>query len=442
MSEKLEERGIVIQAITPGSPAEDAGLRVGDRLLRIDGHEIEDMLDVLFHLEPDGAEFEVERNGATEVIELVTSPGEKPGMELGAMDMRACHCKCTFCFIDQLPKGLRSPLYLKDEDYRFSFLFGNYLTLVGMNSHDYQRIFDMRLSPLYVSIHVTDPVIRGRLLGIKNAPILPNLNRLIEGGIQLHGQIVLVPGENDGAVLEQTIRDLAPLYPGLASLSVVPVGLTEHRQDLPSLRLMNKTEAQETLDTVKDFQQEMLEKNGTRWIYPADELLLQAGIEMPPDEYYEEYPQIENGVGLLRWTIHQAEEAMSMLPDQLESERRILWVTGGSAYAALQSIASKFCQRVRGLYIDVISVENHLLGQSVTAAGLLGGLDVYAAVDGWLKDRAGQKPAALYLPPDCLNSDGMFLDDWMIKDIAAKTGVPSFQFDHDWKAMITGRAAA
>jgi NifB/MoaA-like Fe-S oxidoreductase len=178
----MQNEGVKIESIAPGSPAEEAGFKSGDCLVKIDGHEIEDLLDVLFHLQPEGAEMEVLREGELFDIELVTSPGEGSGWKLEPLEARTCHCNCTFCFIDQLPKGLRAPLYLKDEDYRFSFLFGNYLTLVGLNSHDYDRIFKLRLSPLYVSIHATDAEIRGGLLGIGKASIMPHLKRLIEGG--------------------------------------------------------------------------------------------------------------------------------------------------------------------------------------------------------------------------------------------------------------------
>ncbi len=434
----MQNRGVKIEAILPGSPAEEAGFKSGDLLVKIDGHEVEDLLDVLFHLQPEGAEMEVLRDGEQFDIGLVTSPGEGSGWKLEPLEACTCHCNCTFCFIDQLPEGLRSPLYLKDEDYRFSFLFGNYLTLVGLNSHDYGRIFKLRLSPLYVSIHATDPEIRGGLLGIGKAPIIPHLKRLIEGGIEVHGQIVIVPGVNDGQVLKGTLEELMALYPGLASLSVVPAGLTRHRQKLPRVRLLTSQEVEEILHMVDSFQQRMMDKSGRRWVYAADELVLKSRRPIPEEEAYEDYPQIENGVGMVRWTWEGAREAVLKLPKGEVKSRNLIWVTGRSASPVLETIATEFSNKLEGLEIDVVSVENSLLGEMVTVAGLLGGREIYDAIVDHLEKIPKKQYRAIYLPPDCLNSEGIFLDGWDTEKIAGKIGIPVYCFSNDWNAMLSG----
>lgn len=436
------ESGVELIGVAEGSPAGRAGLKSGDRLMRIEGRPVEDLLDLQYHLSSESVELEVQRDGSILHLPLARLGDEDLGWRIEPLKMRTCRCQCIFCFVDQLPGGLRPALYLKDEDYRHSFLFGNYLTLVGLTSHDLDRILRLRLSPLYVSIHAADPSVRGRLLGLKSAPILPRLARLIKGGIQIHGQIVLVPGINDGDVLVDSLRQLMPLYPGLASLSVVPVGLTRHREGLPSLRLLNMDEVCRTLETVGEFQQKMLSDHGHRWVFPSDELLLLAGEELPREDEYEDYPQIENGVGLTRWTLERAEEALKLLPANLLLPRRLLWVTGELAYPILSSLTEEFCRHIGGLDIEVAAAQNHLLGRMVTVAGLLGGQDISAALEEHFRRSSGADVDEIFLPPDCLNPDGLLLDDWTAEDISARSGKRVRVFSGDWGAMILGEDEA
>ncbi|MFH1861671.1 MAG: DUF512 domain-containing protein, partial [bacterium] len=352
---------------------------------------------------------------------------------------QSCHCRCCFCFIDQLPRGLRNSLYVKDEDYRFSFLYGNYVTLVGLKRRELDRIIDQRLSPLYVSIHATDSYIRGALLGLKSAPILPRLRKMISAGIQIHGQIVLVPGWNDGKILKKTLSDLQEFYPGLNSLSVVPVGLTAHRSSLPNLHPVCENDALAALGLIQIWQRKMLEAFGSRWVYPADELLFLAGESIPPAEEYEDFPQIENGVGILRSTLQNAQDAIIHLPSQIEPHRRLIWVTGLSAFPVLKALALKFTKVVRGLEIEVLSAENHLFGRSITVAGLLSGGDIAAALDGFFQQHANADITAVFLPPDCLNADGLFLDDWTVERLKGHFSLPVAVFDGNWEQMILGK---
>ena len=424
--------------VSAGSAVERAGLKAGDVLRELDGRPLEDLLDLKFYLRDSEMELTMDRGGRRIKVRLPLGDGADPGWELEPMQMRTCHCDCVFCFVHQLPENLRPSLSVKDEDYRFSFLFGNYLTLVGFTSRDLERVVRMRLSPLYVSIHATDPILRGRLLGVKKAPILPMLGKLIGSGITLHGQIVVVPGWNDGGVLEKSLADLAALCPSLASLAVVPVGLTKHRDHLPDLRGMTAQEAKAVLLQIEYFQGRMMDAFGSRWVYPADELLLLAGALIPPEEAYEGYPQLENGVGLTRYYFQQAQKAMKRLPASLARKRRILWVTGFSASQNLKEIAAEFTGKIHNLTIQVLSVDNSLLGHSVTVAGLLGGRDIAAALRDYVSRDAAESFNAVFLPPDCINSDGLLLDNWTADEISRQAGISAEVFQGDWASMMIG----
>jgi putative radical SAM enzyme (TIGR03279 family) len=435
----LKSNAIKLLGVKAGSAAEQAGLAAGDVLRELDGRPLEDVLDLKFYLHDSASELAVDRGGRRLTVRMELGDGADPGWELESLQMRTCHCDCVFCFVHQLPENLRPSLSVKDEDYRFSFLFGNYLTLVRFSSRDLERVVRMRLSPLYVSIHATDPILRGRLLGVKKAPILPLLGKLIGGGIRIHGQIVVVPGWNDGEVLEKSLADLAPLCPGLASLAVVPVGLTKHREHLPELRSMNAQEAKTVLLQVERFQRRMMNEFGGRWVHPADELLLLAGAPIPPEEAYEGYPQLENGVGLMRHYLGQAQKAMKRLPASLPRKRRILWVTGLSASKDLKDIAAAFMGRIRNLEIQVLPVENNLLGPSVTVAGLLSGQDIAKALKDHFSHNTIEAFDAVFLPPDCINGDGLMLDDWTVAEIGKQVEIPAEVFQGDWAGMVIGR---
>jgi putative radical SAM enzyme (TIGR03279 family) len=404
--------------------------------MSLGGHALQDVLDLHFYLSSDPVSLLVQRGSGTLETTLDCGSESEPGWELEPLTVRTCRCNCIFCFVQQLPTGLRSSLYVKDEDYRFSFLFGSYLTLVGFNSRDLERVLRLRLSPLYVSIHTTDSALRGALLGLKRAPVMPLLKKLIAGGIQIHGQIVLVPGYNDDEALRRSLDELRPLFPGLASLSIVPVGLTSHRFALENLRPVTIEGAKTTLDLVRKTQARMLKETGSRWVFPADELLLIAGESFYEEADYEDYPQLDNGVGLVRWTMTQAFNALDKLPTQLDEPRRLFWVTGQSAAATLKEIALSYTSACDGLEIEIIPIQNHLLGNSVTVAGLLGGQDIVAGIEDYFKKANQRSVDMIYLPPSCLNTDGVLLDDWTAGRISARIRVPVKAFDGCWEAMI------
>ena len=362
------------------SYAADLQLECGDYLLAINGQPIDDLIDYYLALEEEHLVVEVLRqDGERCAYDLRKAAEEDLGLELAHPDPQQCGNNCVFCFVHQLPKGLRRSLYIKDEDYRFSYLYGSYITLSNLQPGDIQRIVARQLSPLYISVHATDEQLRARLLGRPAPPILPILRQLTAGGIALHCPIVLCPGWNDGPALRESIEDLAALGPKIASLAIVPVGLTRHRQNLPDLRKLTPQEADELLELLARYQTRVRGEKGTRWVFAADEIYLQAGRDIPPLEAYEELPQLENGVGLIAQFRQQAEEVL------LEAEplplRRVTLVTGTSFAAELDSFAARLELRT-GLELPIVAAENRLFGSEVTVAGLLSGADLLAQLEG------------------------------------------------------------
>src|SRR5881296_3109346 len=305
MKPRSSAEGVVVAAVRARTPAASAGLRPGDRILAINGHALRDAIDFQFHGGDERLALSVERDGARHALRLARRAGAELGVELEAPragEIATCANKCVFCFIHQLPKGMRRSLYVKDDDFRLSFLHGNYITLTDLGEAALERIVEQRLSPLYVSVHATDPELRHRLLGRPrvSAPILPRLERLAKAGIRMHAQIVLCPGWNDGQHLERTVFDLAPLHPRVATTAIVPVGLTRHRERLPALRTLTDGEARGLMDTVAAWQREFLERLGSRFVFLGDEVYLQAGAPLPKADAYEGFAVAEDGIGLVR----------------------------------------------------------------------------------------------------------------------------------------------
>jgi len=436
---KQSQDGVLLIEVQPGSPAEAAGLRVGDRLIEVDGMKVRDYVDFAYIDIDDEMRVRFVRKGKERSAVVHCDADQSPGWKIDFGEVMTCHCHCIFCFVDQLPPNSRETLHIKDEDYRQSFFFGTFLTLAGMKSEEYKRIAKQKLSPLYISIHASDPKVRGELLGIGNAPILPHLKRLIDDGIELHGQIVLVPGYNDGKVLEQTLDDLSKLYPGLNTLGIVPVGLTKHRAGLTPLRLMTDAEIKRTLRVIEKWQKKMLKQHGTRWVFPADEFLRKLELPIPDSDYYEEYWQFGNGIGMMRFLIEEMEDVLEEAPRKLEKPRKLLWVTGTSAFPVLSDLAVDLTKRFDRLTIDVIEVKNHLMGETVNVANLLGGEDISEALIRYFDDNDPASVDVIYLPPICVNPDKVFLDDWSLRKLRGKIGVPIRIFNSDWDKMIFGR---
>jgi putative radical SAM enzyme (TIGR03279 family) len=409
-----------VTEVIAGSDAALRGVRPGDELVSIGGAPIRDGIDIAYALgtsdEEGDCEWGFERGGERVAVALPTDRPEELGLTIAPDTIRTCPNRCVFCFIDQLPRGLRESLYVKDEDYRLSFAFGNYVTLTNLSDDDYDRIAEQRLSPLYVSVHATDDRVRRDMLGnAAAAPIVESLRRLAREGIDVHTQIVICPALNDGSVLEETLSDLAALGGAIRSIAVVPVGLTAHREGLPTVRAVTPDGAALLLDTVDRWQERFRKQRGSGVVYAADELYLLAEREPPPLESYDDLPQIENGVGLLRSFEADFDGRAAELEGRVGRALRVVVVTGRLAARFLDRVITPGLARA-GVEARVIAAENTLLGGPVTVAGLLAGADLAAAI-------ADGPAADLYLVPgQALSEDGVALDGMTIDGIERAAG--------------------
>ena len=415
-----------IQSVIAGSISERAGIKAGDRLLTVNGNIIRDVLDYRFYLTDTSVRLELERDGTAYRVVLNKGEYDDIGLEFETplMDKKhTCRNACVFCFIDQMPKGMRETLYFKDDDDRLSFLHGNYVTLTNLGEEDIERIIRMHISPVNVSVHTTNPELRIKMMKNKRSgEVLSYLPRLADAGIALCTQIVLCKGLNDGAELERSMSDLAKLYPSLRSCAIVPVGLTKYRENLYPLELFSPEECAGVIEQVTEFGNRCLEKYGCRLFYCSDEFYVRAGLPLPEDSYYEDYSQIENGVGMLTSLETEFEFALEDLAEELkpfEVPRTVSVVTGAAAYEHLLGLANKLMARVSGLEIRVHRIVNRFFGESVTVAGLLTGKDVCEQLRG--KDLGDE----LLFPAVMLKADeDVFLDDMTPNELSACLGVP------------------
>lgn len=392
-----------ISSVARDSVADRLGLRPGDELLSINGHPLRDVIDVRYYASDPFLRLKVRGEGDVRILEGERTYDEPLGLEFAepVFDrIRRCNNRCEFCFVTQMPPGLRSSLYVKDDDYRYSFLFGSYVTLSNLTEADWKRIAEQHLSPLYVSVHATEPDLRRRFLGNLDAPdILEQLGRLAEMGILIHTQIVVRPGVNDGRHLDRSIRDLAGLHPAVRSVSVVPVGLTRyHRFDC---RLHTETEMRAVLDRVSGWQGQLRQELGVTFAYLSDEWYLRLGEDVPPIEHYDDLDLSENGVGLVRRFLDCEEE---MLRSQLSDLESPTLVTGTLFAPVLRSA-------IVGLSADVVSVPNRFFGDSVTVAGLLTAQDVIEQLKGRDADGVVVLPAVMFAGPEGQSLDEMWPAD-------------------------------
>ncbi|MEK6775812.1 MAG: DUF512 domain-containing protein [bacterium] len=416
MSSLRKTDGIRIMSVQPGSRAEISGIREGDYLLRINGYPIHDPIDYRFFESEEEVVLDVEREAAGHRVELIKEIDEDLGLELKEPRYRRCRNHCIFCFVHQMPKGLRSSLYVKDDDYRLSFMHGNYITLTNLAEPDFERIFEQRLSPLYVSVHATEDAVRQRILGNPKAPsVLPAMKRLISGGIRLHTQIVLCPGVNDGAVLKHSVKELMGLWPGVESVAVVPVGLTRHREQLEPLQRIDKNYAGLVLDQVEAMQKICLRQFSGPWIFASDEFYLTAGRSFPPIKKYGELPQLENGVGMVPLFVDQVEKALNRLPKGKIKERYAIG-TGILAYPVLRKLLQRIMDQT-GCRVDLVPVRNRFFGDSVTVSGLITGSDLIRAFSGHTH------PGPIILPSNMLRlQKRTFLDGTNTRDVEKRIG--------------------
>ncbi len=404
-----------IISVAGNSPGGKAGLRPGDDLISINGQPVRDPIDLRFGESDEWLELIYRpRVGKRKVRVGIEKPFDRSlGLTLEEPRYRWCGNKCIFCFVDQMAPGLRPTLYVKDEDFRLSFLHGNYITLTNLTPVDIDRILAQRLSPLYISVHATNPRRRRMMLGVeKGAGLLRAMSRLIRGGIELHTQIVLCPGINDGKVLDRTISDLTTLYPGVQSVAVVPVGLTKHRQGLYPLKEVTPELSRQIIGGYKVIQKKLRDRHGKTILYFADELYLNAGLDIPASMWYDDFPQLDNGVGMVRNFWNDFGRLAPKLPRRMA--KRILLATGWSGIRVLRPVVARL-NRIDGLQCEILPVANLLFGESVTVSGLLGGKDILAALSG----KAGGYDL-LALPENALNRDARFIDDMSLTEFRGR----------------------
>ena len=418
---------VKIALVTRESAAARQGVRAGDILESINGHSIRDVLDYRFYLTDTHVTLALLRDGAPYTVTLRKGEYEDIGLEFETplMDEKhSCRNACVFCFIDQLPEGMRKTLYFKDDDDRLSFLHGNYVTLTNLSDEDIQRILTMHISPVNVSVHTTNPALRVKMMKNKRAgDVLRYLRTMADAGIALCTQIVLCKGWNDGEELDRTMRDLAAYFPALRSCAIVPVGLTRHREGLTPLEAFSPEECARVIAQVDAFGKECLSRYGSRLFFCADEFYVRAGLPLPEEDYYEGYSQIENGVGMLTSFAEEFSLELSFLKELLEEARlprTVTVATGVAAAKHLQELADALSAAVPGLTVRVRPIVNHFFGESVTVAGLLTGRDVAEQLHGEVLGDELLFPAAM-LKAD----EDIFLDDMTPMELSrALGGIP------------------
>ena len=429
----MKKNGHLIKAVEPGSIAEELELEPGDKLLKINGNEVEDIFDYEYYVDSESLVMLVEKADG-ELWELeIQNDYEDLGItfENGLMsDYKSCSNKCIFCFIDQMPPGMRDTLYFKDDDSRLSFLQGNYITLTNMKDHDIQRIIDFKLAPINISVQTTNPELRCMMLHNRFAgEALKKIDTLYEAGIPMNGQIVLCKGVNDGAELDRTIRDLTKYIPCMESVSVVPVGLSKFRDGLHPLEPFGKADAEAALAIIEDWQKKIYAEHGVHFIHASDEFYITAERELPEEERYDGFPQLENGVGMLRLLDLEVDEALEKLDTEAgfsmdsetgaAGEEEISIATGLLAYPYLKRQIEKITARFPQKHVHLYAIRNDFFGEMITVAGLITGQDLQ-------KQLSGQVLGQRLLLPACMFRSGeeVFLDDVTRTEIQIALQVP------------------
>jgi len=422
---------VTVTEVEKNSRAERAGILAGDILISLNGHEIRDVLDYRFYLAETELALLLHRGPELIDVKIRKRMYDDIGLqfETPLMDKKhSCENKCIFCFIDQLPRGMRKSLYFKDDDSRLSFLHGNYITLTNLHQEDIDRIREMHISPVNISVHTTNPELRVRMMHNKRAgEVLDYIRQLAEANIKLRGQIVLCRGINDGAELERTMRELTAFYPAMDSVSVVPAGLTGHRENLYPLSPFTPEECSAVIRQVTEFGDSCEKQFGERIFYCSDEFYIRGGEPIPPYEFWGEFSQIENGVGMLSSFGYEFESALRLLSEEEKSvSREITVATGEAAYAFISSLVEKAMSVCRNMKCTVYCVKNDFFGGYVTVSGLLTGKDLTEQLFG--KTLGGE----LLLPRSMLRAEGdMFLCDMTPEEVSGKLGVPLRFSDND-----------
>ncbi len=428
---------VTVTAVEPRSLAEKAGLLPGDILLTVNGNSISDVLDYRFYLIDRKLSLQIHRGALLFTVEIVKNEYDDIGLEFETylMDKKqSCRNKCIFCFIDQLPNGLRDTLYFKDDDSRLSFLMGNYITLTNMKDEDIQRIIKMHMSPINISVHTTNPTLRCEMLCNRFAgDSLRHLHTLAEAGIVLNCQIVLCKGINDGAELDRTLTDLIALGSSVDSIAVVPAGLTKYRDGLYPLSPFTKEEAARIIAQIDSHGVESLRQCGRRRIYAADEFYLRAELPLPSPHYYEGYPQLDNGVGMLTCMKEEFSDAMDYVAEDYDTtlQRKFSIATGKAAYAFITQLTQALQAICPGLAGQVYCIDNRFFGPEITVAGLICGCDLVKQLSG---KELGER---LYISSTMLRDGGdLFLDGMSLDQLSEALGLPVIPVDSDGDAFI------
>lgn len=424
---------VKVTSVVSGSPAFRAGVRAGDLLVSVNEHRIADVLDYMYYSSEQEVKLYLKRAEKNILLKIKKSEYDDLGLEFESFLMdkkQRCCNKCVFCFIDQMPPGMRDTLYFKDDDARLSFLQGNYVTLTNLRQEDIDRIIAMKLN-INVSVHTTNPELRCAMMKNRFAgDKLKFLKQLADAGISMNCQIVLCPGLNDKDELRRTLTDLGELMPNVRSIAVVPVGLTKFREGLYPLTLFDKDGASANIDIIEEFQRRFREKYGTRLVFPADELYLTAQRPIPESGFYEDYPQYENGVGMIRSMEDEFDEALESAVDVIP-ERRISIATGAAAYDFIYSLAAKAQEKWSNLHCSVYRIENHFFGETITVAGLLTAQDIMTQLEG--KDLGTE----LMLTSAMIKHDSdLFLDDYTVSDVENRLGVKIRFADNDGGSFL------
>lgn len=427
----MSYKGLTILEVEADSIAEAVGIIPGDRLISLNGNEVRDLLDYRFFVGDEALIVELAKeNGEVWEVDIEKELDEDLGISLKEMKIHQCPNKCVFCFVDQMPEGQRKALYIRDEDYRFSFLFGNYITLTNLTRRDKARIFKMRLSPLYVSVHTTDQALRRKLLENPRArDILEAISEMAEHQIAMHTQIVLCPDLNDGEALQKSVEDLVNLHPAVRSLTLVPVGVTRHRQGLPELKEITAAYAREILAMIATWQRRFKKELGTVFVFPADEWYVISGLPFPKVDAYEDLQLLENGVGMVPLFLSDFPES---LPDNLwnRDERLTLYLITGTSFGDILKRCTRRL-RVKQVNLKVVTTSNQFFGDSVTVAGLLTGSDIIKSMKAVKSIEEGQFRSGvtgkevLIIPSVMLDDSGRyFLDGRLPSDVEQALSMP------------------
>jgi putative radical SAM enzyme (TIGR03279 family) len=418
-------KGLLITSVDQDSIASELGLEGGDLLLSINNHEVNDLLDYrFFSSDPELLLLVLKKDGEDWEIEVEKDEGEELGLNFPPLKPRACKNNCIFCFAHQLPKGLRKTLYFKDEDFRFSFLSGNYVTMANITDRELERIKEERLSPLYISVHSTNPELRRMLLGNpKVRDIIPVIEYLTDAKIEIHCQVVLCPEINDGEELKRTMKDLAGFYPRVASLAIVPVGLSRYREGLYPIRPVTRDYARRLIEEMKPVQERFIKEHGDPFVFLSDEFYIKGDVDFPPYEFYREFPQIENGVGMIPSFLYELEAIDGKLPKKAKKAVNGTVITGELPSRFVKRLVDRV-NEINGINLRLEVVRNEFLGISITTTGLLTGGDIVKQLKG------KELGKILYIPNAMLKlEEDIFLDDVTLKDIGNALDVKVKKFD-------------